>query len=495
MKESKLSVELSKEIGQINKNLYGNFSEHLGRCIYDGFWVGIDSNIPNYNGIRKDLVDALKEIHIPVLRWPGGCFADAYHWRDGIGPRDKRPIRYNNHWDCFETNQFGTHEFFELCELLGSEPYVCGNLGSGTIQEMTEWLEYLTYEKNTTLAMERKKNGREKPFNIKYWGIGNENWGCGGSMSAQYYANEYKRYATYVAETNPSIYKIACGANAFDFHWTEKFFSMISGKACECASKINLVDGYSFHYYTHFGGSSFDFNQIEWYCTILNTFAMEDLIQEHRKIMDKYDPNRRMGLLCDEWGTWFQATEKYNKRWLYQENTMRDAIVAAINLNIFNQNCDKLVMANLAQTVNVLQSLALTENDKMVLTPTYFVFKMYVPHQNAHALRFDLETPDISRLNLQQIHASCSRNQDTLFITMANLSADESASIEILIPELKDYSIERVNLLSGEDFKAMNTFDNPDNIKIQELDSKKISLSDFQIPPASVSSILCRISN
>ncbi len=486
MKKTHLSVSLSKKIGQINKNLYGHFSEHLGRCIYDGFWVGIDSNIPNIGGIRKDIVDALKVIKIPVMRWPGGCFADAYHWRDGIGPVEKRPKRYNMHWDSIEPNEFGTHEFFELCELLGCEPYICGNLGSGTIQEMTEWIEYLTYDKNTTLVMERENNGRVSPYYVKYWGVGNENWGCGGSMSPQYYANEYKRYASYVALTNPNLYKIACGANAFDYNWTEMFFSMLSGKACNCDGKMSLVDGYAFHYYTNIGASSFDFNQIEWYTTILRTMAMEELIQEHRKIMDKYDPKRRVGLICDEWGTWFKATNKYNPKWLYQENTMRDAIVAAINLNIFNQNCDKIVMTNIAQTVNVLQSLVLTDGPKMVLTPTYYVYKMYVPHQNAFALDFQLDTPDISAYNLPNVHASCSIKDNAVFCTLANLSAEDSVTIEITIPEKMDCKVESMNIICGDTFKAMNSFESPNNVKISEVNEKSVSLSDVELPPASI---------
>jgi len=313
-----LNADSSK--GKINKNIYGHFSEHLGRCIYGGFWVGKDSPIPNTDGVRNDVIEALRKIKIPVLRWPGGCFADDYHWRDGIGPYESRPKTVNAHWGgVVEDNSFGTHEFMNLCELLDTDPYICGNVGSGTVQEMREWIEYITFEGPSTLTELRKENGREKPWKLPYFGVGNENWGCGGMMRPEYYADEYRRYATYVRSfSGNKIYKIACGASDFNYRWTEVLMREAG----------RFMDGLSLHYYTvardwKNKGSAIDFDERDWFMTMKKTLMMDELVTRHSTIMDQYDPDKRVGLIVDEWGTWHDPEPGTHPRFLYQQNTLR----------------------------------------------------------------------------------------------------------------------------------------------------------------------------
>lgn len=389
MTEVIINTDIRK--GRIDRNIYGHFAEHLGRCIYGGFWVGKDSEIPNINGIRKDVVEALKEIKIPVLRWPGGCFADEYHWKDGIGPYELRPKRVNVHWGgVIENNHFGTHEFFELCELLGAEPYISGNVGSGTIQEMREWIEYITFDGESTLANLRAANGRKKPWKLRYFGIGNENWGCGGNMRPEYYADLYRRYSTYVRDfSGNKIFKIACGANVDDYNWTEVLMREAG----------RFMDGLSLHYYTIPGdfwlgkGSATNFDEGEWFITLKKALRIDELITRHSVIMDRYDPEKRVALVVDEWGTWYDVEPGTNPAFLYQQNTIRDALVAAIHFNIFHKHCDRVRMANIAQTINVLQAVIHTEGSKMVLTPTYHVFNMYKVHQDAELLDLNIKSP------------------------------------------------------------------------------------------------------
>ena len=390
---SKLFVNVHDKKGKINKEIYGHFSEHLGRCIYEGIYVGENSKIPNTNGMRNDVVEALKEMKIPVLRWPGGCFADEYHWKDGIGENENRKKMINTHWGgVVEDNSFGTHEFMELCRQLECEPYINGNVGSGTVQEMSEWVEYLTFEGVSPMADLRTKNGHEEAWKVKYFGVGNESWGCGGNMTPEHYANEYRRYQTFCRNYNGNkLYKIACGANVDDYNWTEGVMK-IAG---------NFMDGLSLHYYTIPGdfwtgkGAATGFDEKDWYLTLKKTLKMEELIYRHGAIMDQYDPEKKVGLIVDEWGTWFDVEVGTNPGFLYQQNTMRDALVAGINLNIFNKNCDRVKMANIAQIVNVLQSVILTEGEKMILTPTYHVFNMYKNHQDATLVESHIDTENI----------------------------------------------------------------------------------------------------
>ena len=378
----KYLINPNQKISKINKDIYGHFAEHLGRCIYDGIYVGEDSKIPNVNGMRCDVVNALKDMGIPVLRWPGGCFADEYHWKDGIGPKDERKKMVNTHWGgVVEDNSFGTHEYFELCRQLGCDTYINGNVGSGTVQEMNEWVEYMTFDGVSPMAKLRGRNGHDKPWKIKYFGVGNESWGCGGNMDPEYYGCLFKRYNTYVRDYDPNswIKRIACGPNVDDYKWTREVMDKVKNRAY----------GISLHYYTlpndnwDSKGSSTQFDTDDYYRTICKAYRMEELIKNHIAVMDCVNPQKSVQLIVDEWGTWYDVEPGTNPGFLYQQNTMRDAIVAGLTLNIFNKHSDRVVMANIAQTVNVLQAVILTDADKMVLTPTYHVFDMYKEHMDA----------------------------------------------------------------------------------------------------------------
>ena len=450
----------------INKNIYGHFSEHLGRCIYEGIWVGKDSPIPNTDGIRNDVIEALREIKIPVLRWPGGCFADEYHWEDGIGPYEQRPKMVNTHWGgVVENNHFGTHEFMRLCELIGAEPYICGNLGSGTVREMQQWVEYITFDGESPVSNIRKANGREEPWKLPYFGIGNENWGCGGNMRAEYYADEYRRYATYIRNFGGNkVYKIACGPNTADYRWTEVLMREAG----------NMMHGLSLHYYTVPGtdwehkGSAVDFSVNGWFETLKKTLFMEELVTRHSAIMDQYDKDKRVGLIVDEWGTWYAVEPGTNPGFLYQQNTLRDALVAGINLNIFNNHCDRVRMANIAQVINVLQAVILTDGDRILLTPTYHVFNMFKVHQDAELLPVMLECDDyrLGDETLPQISASASVDKDgKVHISLCNLSHENSAEIDCLPGGGITPSSVSGTILTAPVMNAHNTFDRPDNIK------------------------------
>ncbi len=485
---AKMYINPNVKKGQINKEIYGHFSEHLGRCIYEGIFVGEDSSIPNVKGMRKDVVDALKEMQIPVLRWPGGCFADEYHWMDGIGPKENRKKMVNTHWGgVVEDNSFGTHEFMELCEQIGTEPYINANVGSGTVQEMSEWVEYMTFDGISPMAELRKKNGSEKPWKVKYLGVGNESWGCGGNMTPEYYANEYRRYQTYCRNYGDNkLYKIACGANAGDYEWTDVVMKIAA----------RFMDGISLHYYTlptgnwSDKGSSTEFDEKMWYQTLNKTFFMETLIQNHSSIMNKYDPDKRVGLLIDEWGTWYNVEPGTNPGFLYQQNTMRDALVAGINLNIFNKHSDRVKMANIAQLVNVLQAVILTEGDKMLLTPTYHVFHMYKAHHDAQLVESSIESKEIGveeGNSVPNLHESVSVGKDgKLHITINNLSVNEAYEVESIIADTKIMDV-KGTILTGE-FNAYNTFEQPETVKTVEFNEFKITEKgiSFTIPACSV---------
>lgn len=430
---SRLIINTEKKKSRINKNIYGHFSEHLGRCIYGGIYVGEDSDIPNVNGMRKDVVEALKKIQIPVLRWPGGCFADEYHWKDGIGPKSSRKKMINTHWGgLVEDNSFGTHEFMEFCRQVGCEPYINGNVGSGTVQEMSEWMEYMTFDGISPMAGLRKENGQAEPWKVKYFGVGNESWGCGGNMRPSYYADLYRRYQTYVRDYGENkVFKIACGPNSDDYEWT--------ATVMEAAGRF--MDGLSLHYYTVPGdwnkkGSAVDFTESDYYNTLRKTLYMDELITRHTQIMNRFDPDNKVGLIVDEWGTWYDVEPGTNPGFLYQQNSMRDAIVAAVNLNIFNEHSDRVVMANIAQMVNVLQAVILTEGEKMVLTPTYHVFDMYKGHQDAMLVDSYVETEETGKDGFTVPNLSVSASEDengVLNITAANLSADTQYPLDCIL--------------------------------------------------------------
>ncbi|NLU53088.1 MAG: alpha-N-arabinofuranosidase [Clostridiaceae bacterium] len=483
----KLYIHAEHKKSKIRKEIYGHFSEHLGRCIYEGIYVGENSPIPNTNGMRNDVVEALKKIKVPVLRWPGGCFADEYHWRDGIGPKEKRKKMINTHWGgVVEDNSFGTHEFMELCRQLECEPYITGNLGSGTVEEMQSWVEYMTFDGISPMAELRRQNGQEKPWHLKYFGIGNENWGCGGNMRPEYYSDLYRRYQTYVRNFGDNkIYKIACGPNTDDYNWTEVVMQL-AGK---------FMDGLSLHYYTVPGdtwenkGSATEFDEKTWYKTLKKTLFMDELITRHSEIMNKYDPDKRVGLVVDEWGTWYDVEPGTHPGFLFQQNTMRDALVAAINLNIFNKHSDRVVMANIAQMVNVLQSVILTEGANMILTPTYHVFDLYKEHQDAELLESALTTDEVGvdEYRVPNLHHSVSMDgEGKIHITICNLSLTESRTINAQITG-KTVKTVSGRILTGE-MNAHNTFDNPERVKPVEFKDFNLEKDElkFTLPPVSV---------
>ncbi|PRY56803.1 alpha-N-arabinofuranosidase [Glycomyces artemisiae] len=436
-------VNLDLEGPVISRHVYGHFAEHLGRCIYGGFYVGEDSDIPNEGGIRLDVVEALRALDIPNLRWPGGCFADEYHWRDGIGPKEDRPVMINTHWGGVEeNNHFGTHEFMALCELLGTEPYISGNVGSGTVQEMSEWVEYLTRDGDSPAVRERKANGREEPWKVKYWGLGNETWGCGGNMSAEQYALEARRYATYCRNYGDNkLYRIAAGASDFSYGWTETLMKQLSHLGCQRVERP-LYQAVSVHYYTVAGpwdnkGSATEFTTDEYYTTLYKASRTDELLTGHGNVMDLYDPKKEIGIVLDEWGTWWDVEPGTNPGFLYQQNTMRDALVASVHFDIFHKHADRLVMANIAQTVNVLQAMILTDPDSgaLVLTPTYHVFRMNKGHQDAASLQVhvvgDKPVKDVDGAELPTVSVSASRKDGRLLVSLSNLDADEAADVSI----------------------------------------------------------------
>ncbi|HWO54374.1 MAG TPA: alpha-N-arabinofuranosidase [Paenibacillus cookii] len=485
-----LNADIAK--GQINKNIYGHFSEHLGRCIYEGIWVGEDSPIPNTNGIRNDVVEALKRIRIPVLRWPGGCFADEYHWKDGIGKRENRKRMINTHWGgVVENNHFGTHEFMELCAQLGCEPYINGNVGSGTVQEMAEWVEYLTFGGESPMSALRAENGRQEPWSVAYFGVGNENWGCGGNMRPEYYADLYRRYQTYVRNYGDNrIHRIACGPNAGDYNWMDVLMR----------EAARFMDSITLHYYTVPGnwaqkGAATGFNEQEWFVTMEKALHMEDLVARHSAIMDKYDPEKRVGLIVDEWGTWFDVEPGTNPGFLYQQNSLRDALVAGLTLNIFNRHSDRVRMANIAQTVNVLQAVILTEGEKMVLTPTYHVFDMYKVHQDAELLDLNLSSGTYSAFGreIPEVSASASRDANgRIHISLCNLNHASSSSVSIDLRGLQT-STPAISgsTLTSDVLDAHNTFDQPERIAPQPFHAFKLEGSrlELELPSKSVTVI------
>lgn len=485
---------LNADVGQgtINRNIYGHFSEHLGRCIYEGIWVGEDSPIPNTNGIRRDVVEALKNIKIPVLRWPGGCFADEYHWKDGIGPRADRKRMVNTHWGgVVENNHFGTHEFMELCRQLECEPYINGNVGSGTVQEMSEWVEYLTFGGESPMSLLRAENGREEPWKVTYFGVGNENWGCGGNMRPEYYADVYRRYQTYVRNYGDNkIHRIACGPNSDDYNWTEVLMR----------EAARFMDSLTLHYYTVPGewqnkGPATGFAEREWFTTLRKALHMDELITRHSVIMDKYDPERRVGLIVDEWGTWYDVEPGTNPGFLYQQNTIRDALVAGLTLNIFHKHHQRVRMANIAQTVNVLQAVILTEGEKMILTPTYHVFDMYKVHQDAEFLDLTLDAGSLSfdGEEIPAVSATASRDsQGKIHISLCNLSHLDSNEVILDIRGLAGQKLSVAGTtLTGDKIDAHNTFAAPDNVKPQPFSGFALQdgLLTVTLPPMSVTTL------
>ncbi|MGA2562152.1 MAG: alpha-L-arabinofuranosidase C-terminal domain-containing protein [Steroidobacteraceae bacterium] len=491
-----VTVDTTKPGPQIDRNIYGQFAEHLGRGIYEGIWVGENSNIPNIKGYRKDVVDALKRIHVPVVRWPGGCFADQYDWRDGIGPRATRPVRINVNWGgVTDDNAFGTHEFLDFAELLGADAYVVGNMGSMSPRDMAQWLEYMTSAQDSSLAQERRKNGRDQPWQVKYFGIGNEAWGCGGMMRADYAADVTRRYSSFLnARAEQNLVKVATGPSANEPATADYAETMMkNGLGLFGRPGFQAL---SLHYYTFpiprraaSGNRATGFGEDEWSNILRSARQMDDAISTVSGIMDKYDPDKKVALFVDEWGAWHDAEPGTNPRFLYQQNSLLDAEVAALTLNIFHRHTDRVRMANIAQMINVIQAMILTNKEKMLLTPTYHVFDMYQPFQGAMPYPVITSGPsyDFNGSGLPTVDASAARSKDgKLILALVNLDPNRSVLVTTNLTGRAHGQI-----LTGPAMDTHNTFEAPETIHPSSFigangDNGKL---EFKLPAKSVAVI------
>jgi len=440
---------------KIDRHIYGQFAEHLGHGIEEGVWVGEGSPIPNTRGLRNDVIAALRELHVPVVRWPGGCFADEYHWRDGIGPRASRPTTLNTNWGGVpETNAFGTHEFLDFVQLIGADAYINGNVGTGSPREMAEWLQYMTSDKPTALTAERARNGHPDPWKIAYFAVGNETWGCGGNMSPEYYLNVFRQTATFLKTptgARPQI--IASGGHDDDTSWSE----LLTAKGGRDLGAV------TFHYYTlpvndwHHKGRAIGFSEEEWNSTMAHTLKMEDFITANDAAMSKSDPQKKVAFDVDEWGTWYDPEPGREPGFLYQQNTLRDAVLAAVNLNIFHRHADRVRMTNIAQMVNVLQAMILTDGPKMILTPTYHVFHMFKPFQDATLLPTDLQ--------VQGVSVSAARTATgEIAIALVNMDPRKVTPVSLSLAGAKVKTV-KGEILTSAAMDAHNTFESPDAVK------------------------------
>jgi alpha-N-arabinofuranosidase len=468
-----LSVDASKAGAKIDRNIFGQFAEHLGHGIYEGVWVGPDSSIPNTRGIRNDVVEALRAIKVPNVRWPGGCFADDYHWRNGIGP--DRNVTLNPNWGgVVEPNTFGTEEFMDFMSQIGSKAYISVNVGSGTPKEAAEWLEYLTAAQETTLAKERAANGHRAPYEVPFLGIGNESWDCGGNMSPDYYLSQLKIYSRFVRNYNPAqqgkqqMLKIAVGPGGSGPRWTEWTETIM--KAYQHHSWSWDIDGLSMHNYTVVNWppayKSVGFGEKEYTQILKSTLEMDNLIKEHSAIMDKYDPQKHVALVVDEWGAWYEPLRGSNPAFLVQQNSLRDAILAALNLNIFARHADRVRMANIAQMINVLQAMIMTDKEKMVLTPTYHVFKMYVPFQDATfvPVTFNAGTYTNGNITLPRVDALAAKDTNgKLWLEVTNIDPNQSVEIEASVAGINAKSASGETLTAPK-IDSVNTFDAPNTV-------------------------------
>ncbi|MBO9707133.1 MAG: alpha-N-arabinofuranosidase [Caulobacter sp.] len=461
----------------IDPEIYGQFAEHLGGGIYGGVWVGEDSKIPNIRGYRRDVVEALKALHVPLVRWPGGCYAEEYHWREGIGPRAARKVRVNNSWGgTEESNQFGTHEFMDFAELIGAKAYINANLGAGTPQEMVDWIEYMTSSSRSALAQERRANGRDKPWSVDWIAIGNESWGCGGTMRSEYYADLYRQWSTFVRPPGDRpVRKLAVGPSGDDYAWTETVMKS-AGK---------MMDALSLHYYTlptgdwAKKGDAVAFGEAEWAATFKQTLKMEELVTRHSAIMDKYDPDKKVALAVDEWGTWYDTAPGAPA--LNQQNSLRDALVAAINLNIFHAHADRVRMTNIAQMVNVLQAMVLTDGDKMVLTPTYHVYALYRPFQGATAEPIKVTAPDYRQgeVTLPGVHASAARDKaGVLHVALVNLDPKQPVTVSAAVAGLAARKVSG-QVLTAPAINSINTFQTPHVVEPKAFDGARLASGGF----------------
>ncbi|WP_340106008.1 alpha-N-arabinofuranosidase [Rhodohalobacter sp. 8-1] len=492
--QNRVIIHADQPVSEISKHIYGQFAEHLGRGIYGGIWVGEDSDIPNTEGYRNDVLEALRDLDVPNVRWPGGCFADEYHWRDGIGPKDERPVRINTHWGMVEEdNSFGTHEFLRFMELIDAEPVIAMNLGSGTPREMAQWLEYLNYDGESTLANLRRENGRDEPWGVKYIGVGNESWGCGGNMTVEYYADLYRRYATFTKEySGHELYRVASGWSDDQYGWTEHMMQEAAG----------MMEGISLHYYTiptgnwSAKGSSVDFDEELYFAGIQRAAFMDEYIQGHSNRMDKFDPEKNVDLVVDEWGIWTDPLPGTNPGFLEQQNSLRDALIASITLDILNKHSDRVRMANIAQMVNVLQAMILTEGDQMIKTPTYHVFDLYRIHhdtnllythvQNMNAYEFGGESIPVVSMTV-----SASEN-GAINITLTNKNPDQSEEIELEFRGGQISEIIEARTLTGSRVNSVNAFSDPENVIITDFSNYSLDgdILRVTLPSKSVTSIV-----
>lgn len=481
----------------ISRHLFGQFAEHLGSGIYGGLWVGPDSKIPNTRGLRNDVVAALKALHVPNVRWPGGCFADKYHWRDGIGPRGKRPVTLNPDWGGVEEpNAFGSHEFFDFAQQIGAEAYLSINVGSGTVAEAAGWLEYLTSAKGSTLARERVRNGAKTPFAVAMLGIGNETWGCGGSMKPEEYAAELKKYATFVLNHHPGqqqppgkMLRIASGPNQGDERFTDVVMSHWKDHIYSWG-----MEGLSLHSYTGIekwppSHPSMDFGLDEYAAVLKNTLDMDGYVRRHSAVMDRHDPERKVGLYVDEWGTWYAPLPGSNPAFLQQQNSQRDALIAAVNLNIFMRHAERVRGANVAQMVNVLQAMILTSDRGIVLTPSYHAFRLYIPFQDAQRLPLAFEPGEVvvGDVHLPRLDAAAARGRDgKVWLSLVNLDPRQPLAVELRGDGAAAGA--RGEVLAAPRFDTVNSFDHPQRVVPQPVavraEGGRLVLT---LPPASLS--------
>jgi alpha-N-arabinofuranosidase len=486
-----LTIDAAKPGPKIDRNLFGQFAEHLGRGIYEGIWVGAGSPIPNTRGIRNDVVAALKAIRVPNVRWPGGCFADEYHWRKGIGPADKRPRTLNPNWGgVIEPNTFGTHEFMDFLAQIGAEAYVSINVGSGTPAEAADWLEYLTADLPTTLVEERKANGHAAPFGVSFLGLGNESWGCGGSMTPDDYVDQLKIYARYPRNYNVAhpMRKIAVGPDGADTGYTEAVM-----KAWQSHVWSWNIDGLSLHSYTVGkwppSYKSTGFGEAEYAALVRETLRMEELIRTHSAIMDRYDPEKKIALAVDEWGVWLAPAPGTNPGFLEQQNSARDAVIASLNINTFARHADRVRMANIAQMVNVLQAMILTDGPRMLLTPTYHVFRMYLPFQDAASVPISFAAGSYVKgdVSLPRLDAIAARDKDgKLWVAVTNLDPTRAATVELGVSGAKSAHA-RGETLAAPSVDSVNTFDKPRTVAPRPIAARSAGgKASVTLPPASV---------
>lgn len=493
MSQQPQAMVVNADLGRdtISRHIYGHFAEHLGRLVYDGIWTRKSAAEPWR--IRDDIVRALRAIKIPNLRWPGGCFADYYHWRDGIGARETRPSLVNNNWGgVTEDNGVGTHEFMDLVTQLGAEPFIVGNVGSGSVREMSEWWEYVNQPGGSPMAELRRRNGRDSPWNVRFWGVGNESWGCGGNMRPEYYADEFKRYAGFLptyGRVRP--FRIATGPNDEDSNWTEVMMREAG----------HMMDGLDLHRYVLTGswskkGQATVFSEAEWAELMQKAGQLDEILTRQATIMDRYDPARRIWLIVGEWGTWHQTEPGTNPAFLYQQNTLRDALAASVMLNIFNAHAERVKMANIAQAVNVLQAMILTQGDKMLLTPTYHVFEMYTVHHDALRLPITLDAGRYTYGDRSMPAVSATASRDAagrIHVTLTNIDPNQARDVSASIRG-QHVTLVTGRVLSAETMNAHNAFDRPDAVHPAMFDGAKLvgETLTVRLPPKSIVSLELR---